>query len=173
MSAKEKTPGQIERKYQRATSDFPAKFTWGAARNVGVAAVLSMGGCFIASDAIIPQGEELDVEIDMSPEFTPLHCRAAVVWTEKRGVKIRGGERSRGFAIEFLRIFPEDREKIEEYVRSQTRVFKAIDHELKKKRPDLAIVKELFAAERPGESTHLNHIRKVVSEELKYFKLRK
>lgn len=162
-----------ERRYQRASCDFPAEFTWGTITHQAEVRVISIGGCFLSTPVLVPVEEELDSEFRLSPNDAPIHCRGKVVWLSKRGIRTRGDRMARGFALEFMRIYPEDRARIDEYVRVQNRLFKAIEHELEKKHPDKAMVKELFAKARPEESTHLNHIKKVCRQELRYFRLRK
>jgi len=163
----------VERRYQRASCAFPAEFTWGSITHHGEILVISLGGCFLGAEAIVPPEEELDVAFRPDPEADPARCRARVVWTAARGVKIRCNRRARGFALEFLRIYPEDRARIDEYVKRQTRLFRSIEHELKKRAPDTALIKELFQRACPGESTHLSHVRKVCREEIRHFRLRK
>jgi len=161
-----------ERRYQRASCAFSAEFTWGTVTHPAQVMIIGLGGCFLATPAVVPAGEEVDVAITVEPEERPLHCRGKVAWLAERGLPI-WGTRYPGFALEFLRIFPEDRGRIDEYVRKQTRIFRAIEHELKKRKPDLKLVKDLFRQVRPEESAHLSHIRRVCREELKHFRLRK
>ena len=95
-----------------------------------------------------------------------------MAWITERGIRLRG-KRCRGFALEFKRIYPEQRARVDEFVKRKNRAFKSIDHELKKVRPDKDLIKELFKSIYPSESTHLNHIKAVCRDELRYFRLRK
>ena len=131
-----------------------------------------MGGCFLCTGVIIPIGQQLDLTFCLESGPVPIRCRAKVVWHDGRGIKVRG-ETCRGFALEFMRIYPEDRSRIDEYVRRQTRIFRAIDRELSKTYPDRELVNDLYSRVRPGDSLHLKHIRRICSEELRYFRLRK
>jgi len=173
VAPKRKKGPQAERRYQRASCDFPAEFAWGAVTHPARVMVIGIGGCFLFTHALAPPGEEVDLSFEMDSEEEKISCRGVVAWVADEGIDARGLKKLDGFAVEFLRIFPEDRERIDEYVRTQVRLFKAMDHELKKKEPDRALVKELFARARPFESTHLNHIRKTVKDEMRYFRLRK
>lgn len=162
-----------ERRYQRSSAAFPAQFTWGSLTQQGEVVMIGLGGCFMAAEVIVPVGEELEVVIFLEP-MSPIRGRARVAWiTGRKGFRLGGQKSKRGFALEFLKIFPEDRARIEDYVKRQTRLFRAMDHELKKQKPDYHVVKQLFAAACPGESSHLNHIRKVCREEVKLYRLRK
>lgn len=172
MSRKKKPPHALERRYQRAACEFPAEFSWGTVTHRALVKTIGMGGCFLATEAIIPEGEELDMAIKTDPASEPLQCRGKVAWITERGIRLRG-KRCRGFALEFKRIYPEQRARIDEFVKRKNRAFKSIDHELNKARPDKELIKELFKSIYPSESTHLNHIRAVCRDELRYFRLRK
>lgn len=162
-----------ERRFQRASCEYPARFTWGTITNQARVMIISIGGCFISTETLVPAGEEIDLEFKFGDDAKTVDCHCRVAWVAKKGIKTRQGGRQHGFALNFLRIFPEDRALIDEYVKKQNRLFKCIEHELKKKRPDKEQIKDWFGQSRPGESTHLNHIKKVCREELLYFRLRK
>ena len=162
-----------ERRYQRASCALPAEFDWGTISNQALVRVIGIGGAFISTNALVPLDERLDLNFRLAEKTRPIQCRCRVAWLTGRGIEIRGEKHIKGFAVEFTRIYPEDRQLIDEYVRDKIRVYKAISHELKKKRPDKALVKELFGQVRPGESTHLNHIKKACREEAKFYRLRK
>ena len=163
----------LERRYQRASCDFPADFVWGTINHNARIKVLSIGGCFLAGDVIVPPQEEVELSFNMGPGSKRVKCRGKVVWISEKGVPVSGDEKYKGFAVEFKRMYPEDRAIIDDYVKKQNRIFKTINHELNKSKPDKALIKELFARVYPEDSTHLNHIKKVVREELRYFRLRR
>ena len=162
-----------ERRYQRASCLFPAEFTWGTVTHRGRIMSVGLGGCFIESKVLVPLHEELDLLFYMEGAINPIKCRSKVAMILKTGAKALGKKKPKGFGLEFLKIFPEDRQKLDEYVKQQIRIFKTIDHEINKVKRDTALIKELFSGVRPGESTHLNHIKKVTLENLKLFRLRK
>lgn len=162
----------MERKHQRASCDCPAEFTWGTINHPATVVIVGMGGCFVHAEVMVPKGEELELRFCMEPSPEPIRCRAKVVWIAARGIRVRG-QTCRGFAVEFLRIYPEDRSRVDEYVKRQTRVFRAIGRELEKPAPDIELVKDLFSRVRPGDSLHMNHIRGVSMDELRYFRLRR
>jgi hypothetical protein len=169
-SAKKKSA--FERRYQRVTCDFPAEFSWGTISHSGRARVLGIGGCFLETQVMVPVGEEIELRFQLDPALPLLTGRGKVAWISERGVPIAGPGLHRGFALEFQRIFPEDRAVIDEFVRRKTRVFRAVCHEFGKHKPDTGLIKELFASVCPDESTHLSHIKRVCREELRYFRLR-
>ncbi len=162
-----------ERRYQRASCLFPAEFTWGTVTHRGMILSIGLGGCFIGSKVLVPLHEKLDLVFYMEGDLNPIKCRSKVAMISKTGVHALGKIKRKGFGLEFLKIFPEDRQKLEEYVQHQIRIFKTIDHELGKIKRDTPLIKELFASVRPDESIHLNHIKKVTRENMKLFKLRK
>lgn len=163
-----------ERRYQRASASFPAEFVWGTITQPAVALMIGLGGCFLETEVIVPPGEELDLHLRLEPSGGKIKCRGKVAWIAyRKGYPTRAGKKSRGFALEFMRIFPEDRARIEEYVVKRNRLFRAMDHELKKQKPDQRLIKELFSAACPGESTHLAHVRKVCRYEVQHFRLRR
>lgn len=173
MAAAGKKSTCDERKFQRASCDCPARFDWGTISNQARIMIISIGGCFLSTETLVPEGEEVELEFKFGDDAKTIECHCRVAWVAKKGIKTRQVGRQHGFALEFLRIYPEDRGLIDEYVTKQNRLFKSIEHELKKKKPDKEQVKDWFASVRPGESTHLNHIKKVCREELLYFRLRK
>jgi hypothetical protein len=174
VSGQAKEHAGAERRYQRASCEFPAQMSWGTISHRCTVMVISIGGCYVASNVLVPRGEDVEASILMAEGERPVVCIGTVVWVSKRGMKVRWDQqRSSGFAMEFKRIYPEDRARIDDYVRKQNRLYKTIDHELKKAKPDRELVKELFKRVRPGESTHTNHIRKVCREELRHFRLRR
>ncbi|HUT54058.1 MAG TPA: PilZ domain-containing protein [bacterium] len=172
MTGKGKKLNSLERRYQRASCDFPSEFTWGTVTHRGAAKVISLGGCYLATEVIVPCFEEVELTFAMDPQAPPLRCHGKVVWLSEQGIKVRTGRRERGFALEFKRIYPEDRARVDEYVKRQTRLFRAIEHEFKKARPDKDLIKDVFGLACPGESTHLGHIHKRCREETRYFRLR-
>ena len=172
MKKKSKTGETLERRFQRASSDFPAEYTWGTVTHRAKVSVVSLGGCFLSSEVIVPRGEEMDLSFTLGPDLPAVRCRGKVVWIAERGIKIRDRNRQRGFALEFKRIYPEDRAKVDDYIKRQYRLFRALAHELTKARPDKALINDLFQKACPGESSHLAHIRKLCGEEVRYFRLR-
>jgi len=78
-----------------------------------------------------------------------------------------------GFGVEFDQLTQEDREVIDSFVRRKLRILRGIAYELRHSPRNVPRIKSLFSEIHPDESQHLNHIRKVVSEELRYFRLRK
>ena len=164
--------GDLERRHQRASCDAPAEFSWGTIPHSASVVVVGMSGCFLKTSVIVPVGQELDLTFCLETGPNPIRCRARVVWHDGRGIKVRG-QTCHGFALEFKRIFPEDRGRIDEYVRRQVRVFRAIARELAKADPDRELAKDLFGRVRPGDSLHLGHIRRSCADELRYFRLRK
>jgi len=162
-----------ERKYQRASCDFPGEMLWGTITHPARVEVISIGGCFLYTEALVPEGEEVDLIFTVEDDDMPIKCTGAVVWVTKEGIKVRENEKLPGFALEFKKIYPEYRARIDEYVKKQNRIFKTIDHELSKSKPDKSLVKELFSKARPNDSTHLNHIKKVCRQELRHFRLRR
>lgn len=163
----------LERRYQRASCNFPAEFVWGTVSHRAVAKIISIGGCYLASEVLVPNGEELELLLRIDLNSDPIRCLSRVAWVSENGIVTRGGRRYRGFALEFERIYPEERARIDEFVKKRTRVFRTIEHEMDKAHPDKGLIKELFATVCPGESTHMNHIRKACREELRHFRLRR
>ena len=167
-----KKKAALERRYQRVTCDFPAEFSWGTISHPGRVRVLGIGGCFLETQVMVPAGEEIELRFQLDPALPPVTGQGKIAWISERGISITGAGLHRGFALEFQRIFPEDRAAIDEFVRKKTRVFRAVCHELGKHKPDPGLIKELFASICPDESTHLSHIKRVCREELRYFRLR-
>ncbi|MFO8057529.1 MAG: PilZ domain-containing protein [bacterium] len=159
------------RRYQRTSCDIPAEFHWGTIYHSARIKVLSIGGCFLATDVKIPLEEKVHLSFRLKPEDAPVTCECKVVWITRRGIKVRGEKACQGFALEFEKIYPEDRSRIDELVRGNIRTIKAIEHELDKKNPDKKMIKELFQTLRPGESTHLSHIKKTCREEKRFYRL--
>jgi PilZ domain len=173
LSGRKTKSGKKERRYQRASCMFPAEFTWGTVNHKGRILSVGLGGCFIESKVLVPLHEELNLVFYMEGTINPIKCRSKVAMVAKTGARALGRKIPKGFGLEFLKIFPEDRFKLEEYVKIQVRIFKTIDHELSKVKRDIPLIKELFLRVRPDESTHLNHIKKVTRENLKLFRLRR
>ena len=167
-----KATAPLERRYQRATCDFPAEFSWGTITHPARVKVISIGGCFLETAVMVPPHAEMDVQLWMDAGSRPLHCLAKVVWVAERGIKIKGPKLHPGFALEFQKMYPEDRALLDEYVRRQLRIFRAIGHELEKAHLDRALIKDLFQRVCPHDSTNLAHVRKVCAEELRFFRLR-
>lgn len=161
-----------ERRHQRASCDCPAEFSWGTITHPATVVIVGMGGCYLRTSAVVPNGEIIDLTFCLEGAPEPIRCQSKVVWLSERGVRVRG-QASRGFALEFQRIFPEDRARIDEYVKRTNRVFRAIEREFEKNTPDRELIKDLYAKVRPGDSLNMRHIRHVTDEELKYFRLRK
>ncbi len=162
-----------ERRFQRASCCFPGTFNWGTVSHPATIMIIGLGGGFVSSEVQVPEGCDVSLSFEMDPEREPVRARGKVAWLTRKGIRIRDMPRRQGFAVEFTRIFPEHKARIDEYVKNQNRLFKAIDHEMKKKKPDKKLIKKLFSQARPGESTHLNHIKKVTKDELRHFRLRK
>jgi hypothetical protein len=171
LKRKPKKREPLERRYQRASSQFPAEFAWGTVVHSARVSVVSLGGCFLSSEVIVPPDEEVELNFTIAG-VAPVRCHGKVVWISERGIKVRDQLKQRGFALEFKQIYPEDRAKIDDYIKRQTRLFRHVEHELAKTHPDKDLVKELFARACPGESTNLNHVRKMCREEVRYFRLR-
>lgn len=173
MSANEKIGSLSQRRYQRTSCDIPAEFHWGTIYHSAKIKVLGIGGCFLATDVKIPLEEKVHLSFYLDPEAPPIKCTCNVRWMTRKGIKIRGDKPHHGFALEFEKIYPEDRCRIDELVRKNNRIVKTIEHELKKKNPDKNMIKEIFMELRPGESTHLSHIKKACREEKRFYRLQK
>ncbi len=173
MSSNQPGGSEKERRYQRSSCDIPAEFHWGTIYHSAKIKILGIGGCFLATDVKIPLDEKVHLSFRLDPDSPPIHCVCNVVWMTRKGIKVRGNKSHQGFALEFERIFPEDRSRIDELVRKNNRIVKTIEHELEKKKPDKQMIKELFTKLRPGESTHLSHIRKACREEKRFYRLQK
>jgi hypothetical protein len=172
MTGRTKKRLPAERRYQRATCNFGAEFSWGTITHAAQVRIISMGGCFLETPVLVPSGSEIEAMIGISEGEPPIRSRAKVVWVADKRAPVIGRERVPGFALEFIQMFPEDRARLEDYVRRRNRIFHAILHELDKTKPDRPLVNDLFLRVCPNESTHLNHIRKVCFEELKHSRLR-
>jgi len=73
-----KPPQALERRHQRAACEFPAEFSWGTVTHRALVKTIGMGGCFLATEAIIPEGEELDLAIRQTRP--PSRCNAGARW---------------------------------------------------------------------------------------------
>jgi hypothetical protein len=163
-----------ERRFQRAPCSFPGAVSWhGNSSQVKVIS-LSIGGAYFACSTQPPAGGELSFAIRMSDQCL-IQGRGRVIWNSVHNRAFRRGKLRlpAGFGIEFDQLTQEDHEVIDSFVRRKLRILRGIAYELRHTPRNVSRIKSLFSEIHPDESQHLNHIRKVVSEELRYFRIRK
>lgn len=162
-----------ERQYQRASCACPGRFQADgqAARKVKII-TLSIGGVFIADPRPAAAGQ--DGKLEFLLEARRIRGRGRVVWNSRDNPDYRNGTKRRaGFALAFDDLAPADREAIDRYVRHRTRAFRVLALELEREDPDPALIRAIFRQLCPAESSHIRHIRKIVREEMRHFRLRK
>ena len=95
------------REYDRMEMQFPISFTSPQVSGDGMMLNFSMGGCSFSTDAVIPLGTILQLELKISPSIAPVAVEAALVRNVSMG---RVG-------IEFLRWQESERERLQLFVR--------------------------------------------------------
>lgn len=163
-----------ERRFQRAPCSFPGAVSWQGKSSPVEVVSLSIGGAYFVCSTQVPAGGEVSFAVRMSDQCL-IRGRGRVIWNSIHNRAVR---RSRlklpvGFGVEFDQLTQEDREVIDSFVRRKLRILRGIAYELRHSPRNVPRIKSLFSEIHPDESQHLNHIRKVVSEELRYFRLRK
>jgi hypothetical protein len=163
-----------ERRFQRAPCSFPVRFFFGDTSSTAEAKSLSMGGGYFASKHRPPPGTEISFIIELS-EKQRVRGKGMVVWnSDINNAVLKGGRKAPlGFAVEFKSLGKHDRHLIDSFVKRRLRIVRSIAYELNQADRDTRKIKGLFSEIHPDQSLHLNHIRKVVREELRYFRIRK
>jgi hypothetical protein len=173
LSKQAGTSSVKERKYQRASCRFATVIHHHGQDIPAQMNTVGLGGCYLTTPFSPMMGEKLDLDIFFDPDKPPLPCIARVVWNREQIPPELKKKYPKGFAVEFFRMDPEHKELIDMYVRRMVRVIRNLVHELESEKPDIARIKSQFHEICPKESTHLSHIRKVINEEMKHFRLRK
>lgn len=163
-----------ERRFQRAPCSFPCAFSLLGNSSPAEVISLSIGGAYFACQARPSVNSEVTFAIRMSD-----HClirgKGKVIWSVGKKKKIQKADirLQPGFGVEFDQLSREDHEVIDAFVRRKLRILRSISHELNYKPRNVDKIKSLFSEIHPDESQHLNHIKKVVNQELRFFRLRK
>lgn len=161
-----------ERRYQRAGCDLSARFLhqdkWRKARII----TLSGGGAFLGCKHRVQKNQVIYLEFEM--ESHSISAISRVVWNSDR--KRKNSDRwiyPPGFAVEFESMEGKERALVNHFVIRSLRVLRALKYELKQPALDRDQIRSLFLSLRPGDSLNLNHIRKIVQQEFRHFRLRK
>lgn len=162
-----------ERRYQRAECDLNGRYfhrdRWYPAKVITIGA----GGAFVAGRYHKIKTDDL-VHLVFDLEGKSISTISRVVWPNPKKLKNRTGfPYPPGFAVEFEKISGDSRADIDQFVKKSLRILRALVHELARLEPDRERISRLFLDMRPGDSTHLNHIRKIVKQEFRLFRLRK
>ncbi len=168
------TAWDTERRFQRAPCSFPGTYACGGKTSPVRVTTLSIGGGFFACRTRPPSGSDFAFAIRLSDQYL-IRGRGMVIWNSSRKKSIPGIKEKLppGFGVEFTELREEDREVIDSFVRRKLHILRHIAHELKQDPRDSVKIKSLFSEIHPDHSQHINHIRKVVTEELRYFRLRR
>lgn len=163
-----------ERRFQRAGCSIPAEAYYDQESFSVQIKTIGGGGAFLQSSKFLSENSVIELKFQL-PDGREINALARIVWTNTPINQDRNlvKEYSVGFAVEFERISNEDRAAIDLYVRFILRTLRAIAYELKNSPVDKEKVRELFKKIKPDDSLHLNHIKKVVQKELRYFRLKK
>jgi len=162
-----------ERRYQRAGCDLPAYYLLNKSWKPARAITISAGGAFLACLPKKIQKEQI-IQIQLLINDRIITALSRVVWINPQKMKNRSGyPYPPGFAVEFEQISGEDRAELDHLVKKTLRMLRALNFELNRTPQDREKIKNLFSQLRPGESLHLNHIKKVVRLESRHFRVRK
>ena len=159
-----------ERRYQRTGCDLDAQFLYRDKWRPAKLITLSGGGAFVACSPRLKPNQVIFLEFGL--EGGEVAAISRVVWHTGHN-----GDRHRiyppGFAVEFESMDSRDRALVNRFVIKSLRILRALIHELDQLEPDLDQIRSLFLIYRPEDSLRINHIRKVVREEYRHFRLRK
>ncbi len=161
-----------ERRYQRTGCDLVARFLyqdrWRKARTT----TLSGGGAFLACPVRVLPDQVIWVEIEL--EGYHVSAISRVVWNSRKK-RIIGKTKSYppGFAVEFENMDGKNRLLVSRFVIKSLRMLRMLTHELEQPAPDRDKIRSLFISYRPGDSINLNHIRKIVKQEFRHYRLRR
>lgn len=162
-----------ERKFQRCECDLNARYCLAGKWRGAKVITISAGGVFLACHPLkIVPNDLVDLVIELEGQVLPSISR--VVWVNARKSKGRTEfPYPPGFAAAFEKIDSTARAEIDHFVKRSLRALRALVHELEAENPDREKINHLFLQVRPNDSIRLNHIRKTVREEIRYFRLRK
>ena len=162
-----------ERRFQRSESDLEAEYFFRGKWHPAKTITISAGGAYLACRAHkIRENDLIDLVIVL--EGLTIITISRVVWVNPLKMKTNQGfPYPPGFAVEFEKISGEMRAAIDQYVKKSLRTLRALVYELNLPVSDREKIIRLFISLRPGDSTRLNHIRKVVKQEFRHFRLRK
>lgn len=162
-----------ERRFQRTGCDLPARYIYEGRAHYARITTISAGGAYLACN---PREVELNrvLELEFELDGELINAISRLVWIN-RGLRnhLGGGLYAPGFAVEYERLSAEARAKIDAFVKRSLRILRALSFELSQRELDREKISHLFLSLRPGDSLHLNHIRKVVKQELRHYRLRK
>lgn len=162
-----------ERRYQRSECDLSVKYYFHGKWHPGKAITISAGGAYLACRAPKLKGNDL-IDLVLLLEGLTIPTISRVVWANPQKMKNNEGfPYPPGFAVEYEKIPGELRAEIDQFVKKSLRTLKTLVYELKLPDTDREKISRLFLELRPGDSTRLNHIRKVVKQEFRHFRLRK
>ena len=161
-----------ERRFQRASCDLPARYIYEGRAHYARIITISAGGAYLACN---PRKTGLNrvLELEFELEGELINAIGRLVWIN-RGLRnhLRGSLSPPGFAVEYERLNNEARAKIDSFVKRSLRILRALSFELSQSELNRERISHLFLVLRPGDSVHLNHIRKVVKQELRHYRLR-
>jgi len=160
-----------ERRYQRVGCDLSARFFYRDRWHKAKLTTLSAGGAFVACAFQIKTDQVIWVEFEV--EGASVSALSRVVWNTGTGRGEHQKLNPRGFAVEFESMETRDRVWVNRFVVRSLRILRALNYELNQPEPDEDKIRNLFLSLRPGDSLRINHIRKVVQDEFRHFRLRK
>lgn len=165
--------GGPERRFQRASCRSPASFRLpGQPAQAALITIVSLGGVFV--NIARPPARGAVLQLDFILDSRRIRARGRVAWNSRDNPAYRRRPHARaGFAAEFEELAPQDREAVDRYVRHRVRAFRLLAFELQRADLDPDLVRAIFRQLCPAESSHLRHIRKIVQQELRHFRLRK
>jgi hypothetical protein len=94
------------REYERIETKFPLAFKGERADGEGITLDVSMAGCAVETDAKLPEGSLVQLELKNSPA-APVEVEAAVIRST----------RQRTVGLQFLRLREEERERLRQFIR--------------------------------------------------------
>lgn len=94
------------REYERIATKFPMTFQGDQAQGEGTTLDLSMAGCAVESEAKVPEGSLVQLELK-NTGTSPLQVEAAVVRSA----------RQKTVGLQFLRLWEEERERLRQFIR--------------------------------------------------------
>ena len=101
-----------QREYDRLAMNFPLSFSGDAGSGTGTVSDISINGCAFISEARPPENSVLRLALRVSAELEPVAIEAAVA----RHVRPDGR-----VGVEFLRVEPRERERLELFIRGLRR----------------------------------------------------
>jgi hypothetical protein len=162
-----------ERRFQRSESDLEAEYYFRGKWHPAKTITISAGGAYLACRAPKIRDNDL-IDLVFILEGMTIITISRVVWVNSKKMRPNQGfPYPPGFAIEFEKITGEMRAAVDQYVKKSLRTLKTLVYELSLPIADREKIIRLFISLRPGDSTRLNHIRKIVKQEFRHFRLRK